>query len=173
MSAATGPAIVDAGDPASLDAVRRLFREYAREVNECACFREFERELAELPGPYAPPTGCLLLARVDGQDAGCVALRGLADGSGEMKRLFVRPEFRAMRLGRRLAECVVQRAVAAGFGALRLDTLPSMQTAIGMYRRMGFREVPAYYASPLPGVIFMELNCAAGSAHDLAGRCGG
>lgn len=137
--------------------MRRLFREYAREVDECACFHEFERELAELPARYGPPGGWLLLARVAGEDAGCVAMRAVGDGACEMKRLYVRPAYRAARLGWALAQRLVERGRAAGHRVMRLDTLPKMAAAIGMYRRMGFRECAPYYASPLPGVIFMEL----------------
>lgn len=154
------PVITDALTEADIDAVRLLFREYAREVNECACFREFERELAELPGRYAPPAGRLLLARINGAAAGCVALRPLGDGACEMKRLYVRAPHRAARLGRALADRVVREARAAGHRVMRLDTLPRMQAAIGMYRRMGFSERGPYYENPLPDVIFMELDLA-------------
>lgn len=138
--------------PGEMDAVRELFREYAAWVGSPLCFESFSRELAALPGQYAP----ILLAFDAGDLAGCVALRALAGGSGEMKRLYVRPAFQGAGLGRRLVERVVEEAKAAGYPVLRLDTLPVMQRAIALYRALGFREIPRYGDNP-PGAICFEL----------------
>jgi ribosomal protein S18 acetylase RimI-like enzyme len=151
--------IVAAASP-DLDAIRQLFREYEAEIGVDLCFQGFEEELANLPGGYAPPHGRLLLARSPGELLGCVALRPLknADGICEMKRLFVRPAFRRSGIGRDLVERIISEARSAGYRAMRLDTLASMTKAQQLYRRLGFREIPAYYPNPLPGVTYMELD---------------
>jgi ribosomal protein S18 acetylase RimI-like enzyme len=136
--------------------VRRLFEEYARELAIDLCFQGFGAECASLPGAYAPPRGRLLLAEADGHDVGCVALRPLDAATAEMKRLYVRPAWRATGLGRRLATTVITEAAALGYDRLRLDTLPSMRAAIAMYRSLGFREIDAYYVNPVPGALFLE-----------------
>jgi GNAT superfamily N-acetyltransferase len=139
--------------------VRLLFREYAGSLNFDLCFQNFEQELAGLPGPYAPPSGCLLLASVGGEPAGCVALKRLADRVGEMKRLYVRGSHRGAGLGRLLVERLLREAVRLGYLAVRLDTVPSvMGSAVALYRSLGFREVPAYCHNPVPGALFMELR---------------
>jgi ribosomal protein S18 acetylase RimI-like enzyme len=139
--------------------VRDLFREYAASLNFDLCFQNFEQELAGLPGPYAPPAGCLLLATAGGEPAGCVALKQLADGVGEMKRLYVRGNHRGAGLGRMLAEQIIREARGLGYGVIRLDTVPSvMGSAVALYRALGFREVPAYCFNPVPGALFMELR---------------
>lgn len=155
----TEPTIRRATSDADIEAVRLLFREYADSLGFDLCFQGFEQELAGLPGQYAPPTGCLLLATVESEPAGCVALKGLADGACEMKRLYVRPGHRGTGLGRRLAEEVIRQARALGYDAVRLDTIPSvMGAAVGMYRALGFREIPPYCFNPVPGALFMELR---------------
>ncbi len=136
-----------------MNAVRELFREYADWVGNAICFGSFERELAGLPGSYSP-----ILIAVDGDRlAGCVALRMLGDGIGEMKRLYVRPVFQGAGLGRTLVDRVIAKARASGCHALRLDTLPRMERAISMYRGLGFREIPPYGDNPAEAICF-ELN---------------
>jgi len=151
--------IVEATQPAQIEQVRALFREYERWVDEPCCFASFERELAELPGEYGPPAGRLLLAlEDDGAPAGCAALRALDGGACEMKRLYVRPACRGRGLGRRLAEAVVAAARAAGCRALLLDTLPKMAPAIALYGALGFLPRGPYAAAPTPGALFFELR---------------
>ncbi len=150
---------VSAGD---MDAAGTLFREYAASLGFDLSFQNFEEEVRSLPGAYASPEGCLLLARVGIVAAGCVALRRLGDGVCEMKRLYVRPEFRRHHLGRRLALAVIDRARSAGYRTMRLDTIASMEAARGLYRSMGFREIPAYRFNPVRGAMYMELDLRPG-----------
>lgn len=156
MEPATTSVIRPVASPDDIVIVRALFQEYARELAVDLCFQGFAAECASLPGAYAPPRGRLLLAEVDGHDVGCVALRPLDPSTAEMKRLYVRPAWRATGLGRRLATTVIAEASALGYLRLRLDTLPSMRAAIGMYRALGFREIDPYYANPVPGALFLE-----------------
>jgi putative acetyltransferase len=150
--------IVRANRPEQIEQARALFREYQTWVDAPCCFAGFERELAELPGEYAAPAGCLLLAYEDGTAAGCAALRPAAGANGEMKRLYVRPAYRGRGLGRRLAEAVVGAARAAGCRALLLDTLPKMAAAIALYGELGFVPRGPYAPAPTPGALFFELR---------------
>ena len=150
--------IVSARSAAEIENARLLFREYSELVAEALCFQGFEQELAALPGDYAPPGGALLLARAAAGAAGCVALRRLDERRCEMKRLYVRSEFRGTGLGRRLTESIVASAKDAGYRSLLLDTLPKLTAAIAMYRGMGFRDAEPYLPSPTPGAVCFELS---------------
>jgi GNAT superfamily N-acetyltransferase len=149
--------ILPADTPEDIASARALFREYAASLAVDLCFQGFESELEELPGLYAPPDGRLLIALERGDPAGCVAVRRLEDSVCEMKRLYVRPAFRGRALGKMLAEHVIREASRVGYTIMRLDTLPSMRAAIRLYERLGFVRCPAYYRTPLPNTVFMEL----------------
>ena len=142
-AASRGPVITidPAEGPDDMAEIRTLFLEYADFLDFSLCFQDFEQELADLPGFYAPPAGRLWLARVDGAVAGCVGLRPYGDGKCEMKRLYLRPPARGLGLGRRLAELTVTVAEEIGYPIMRLDTVPKLATAIALYRDMGFVEV--------------------------------
>ena len=150
--------IVPAVTVEQFEQVCSLFREYAESMGACECFEGFAREVAELPGRYSGPTGQLLLAEVDFRPAGCVALRRLEEGIGEMKRLYVRPVYRRRKLGIRLAEAIVDEARRLQYRSVRLDTLPSMGAALALYQSLGFCPVPRYNATPGDGVIHLELK---------------
>lgn len=148
---------------ADLAATVALFRAYAASLDVDLAYQDFAAELASLPGKYASPSGTLLLARhPDGRPAGCVALRPLeASGCCEIKRLYVAPGARGGGLGRHLVDAVVAEARHIGYHEIRLDTLPSMTDAIALYRGCGFEPMPAYYATPIAGTIFLRLRIAA------------
>ena len=151
--------IVQASTPAQIEQVRELFLEYANSLGFSLCFQSFDQELAGLPGDYAPPEGRLLLAEYEGKLAGCVALHKIDDEVCEMKRLYLRPAFRGKGLGRALAEEILRQARAIGYQRLRLDTVePVMKDAVGMYRRLGFREIAPYRENPMPGTLYMEMD---------------
>lgn len=148
---------IDPARDSDLAAVRALFAEYAASLGFSLAYQDFEAELASLPGAYAPPTGGLLVARDDDRVVGTVALRRLDGERCEMKRLYVRAEMRALRLGRALATAIVEHARSLGYRAIRLDTIATMTTAIALYRSMGFVEIQAYYPTAPPGTVFLEL----------------
>lgn len=150
--------IVHASTPVQLRDVRALFLEYATSLGFDLCFQDFDHEVASLPGAYAPPRGLLLLAEVEGQTAGCVALRPLDTLSCEMKRLYVRPACRGRGLGRLLCEALVSEAQDLGYSSMKLDTLPQMTEAIELYRSLGFLPAEPYRYNPLSGAMFMELT---------------
>jgi len=143
-----------------LPLVRELFGEYAASLGVDLSFQDFEHELATLPGRYAPPGGCILIAYVDDAPAGCIAMRPLDDERCEMKRLWVRSAFRGLGLGEQLSRALIRRARALGYKGMRLDTLAPMRSAQRLYSALGFREIPAYYPNPLPGTVYMERELA-------------
>jgi putative acetyltransferase len=149
--------IIQAESPEQIEETRRLFREYEAWLGVDLCFQSFEAELADLPGKYAPPKGRLFLAFVDEKIAGCIALRKLDEETCEMKRLFVREDFRKLGLGRKLIEKIIAEAKYIGFKRMRLDTLPDkMPKAVELYRSYGFQEIAPYYENPHQETLFME-----------------
>lgn len=136
---------------------RTLFQEYAASIGVDLCFQGFDQELATLPGDYAAPAGRLLLAYEDDALAGCVALRPLETVICEMKRLYVRPAFRGAGVGCLLVQRIIEEGRRAGYQRMRLDSLPSMEAAIGLYRQLGFSDIPPYRANPVESAVFLEL----------------
>jgi GNAT superfamily N-acetyltransferase len=150
---------VQAESPPHVARARELFQEYAQSLGVNLCFQNFEQELAGLPGHYAPPDGRLLLAEYEGQLAGCVALHKWEAGICEMKRLYLRPSFRGKGLGRVIADKIIAEARSIGYQRMRLDTIePLMKDAVGMYRKLGFREIAPYRPNPIVGAMCMELQ---------------
>jgi GNAT superfamily N-acetyltransferase len=152
--------IVNVVTPEHLALVRALFEEYWTSFGFTPCFQNFSGELAALPGDYVPPAGRLALAMVDGQPAGCAALRRFDSDRCEFKRLFVRPQFRGLGLGRQLLAWVIAEAKAAGYRQLVCDTMPVMADALAMYERAGFERTAPYSGHPTPGAIFLRLVLA-------------
>jgi ribosomal protein S18 acetylase RimI-like enzyme len=151
--------IVQGETSGQIEEVRLLFREYEAWLGVDLCFQSFEEELENLPGKYAKPSGRLFLALSAEKIAGCIALRKIGDATCEMKRLFVRPDFRGLRLGKMLIEKVIAEAKAIGYRRMRLDTLPDkMPEAVELYQFNGFREIPPYYENPHQETLFMELD---------------
>ncbi len=163
--------LVDAVTAAQIEECRKLFHEYEQHLGVDLRFQDFEQEVEDLPGAYAPPDGALILAvtatggevcneTTNTETAGCVALRRLAPGICEMKRLFVRPRFRGTGIGRQLARLIIEKARSMGYGKMRLDTLDFLTGAISLYRSLGFRQIEPYYDNPLSGVLYWELGLA-------------
>ena len=142
--------------------IRGLFTEYQQWLGVDLCFQGFDAEMLDLPGKYAEPMGCLLLARDGEAVAGGVGLWPLDDDVCEMKRLYVRPPWLGRGLGRRLAVAIVDEARDRGYRCMRLDTLPHLTAALGLYRSLGFADTEPYYDNPLDGVSYLELDLAAG-----------
>ena len=145
-----------------LAVLREIFLEYARGLEVDLCFQDFDKELASVPGDYAPRRGDLLMALVDGKLAGCCALRPLdaADypNAAEMKRLYVRPAFRTLGLGRELAEAMLAIARQGGYSSVLLDTLDDMEAARALYEDLGFKDIPPYYHNPIPGAHYLKAQ---------------
>lgn len=148
--------------PEEIETVRDIFREYADGLGVDLCFQRFDRELAELPGEYAAPRGALFIAKVDGKLAGCCALRAIDNAdylnAAEMKRLYVRPAFRGLGLGRQLAEAAMDAARQGGYASVLLDTLNDMESARALYTDLGFHEIPPYYHNPVPGAHYLKAD---------------
>ncbi len=138
--------------------IKELFLEYAAYLNSDLSFQNFQQELDSLPGAYSEPTGCLLLAKENRNAGGCVALRCITSEICEMKRLYVRPEYRGQGVGILLSNNIIAEARSLGYQKMRLDTLDSLKEAVQLYRRLGFYEIEPYRFNPLPGAIYMELN---------------
>ncbi len=153
--------LLEPDSAASIERVRELMREYAQALGIDLRFQNFDAELDALPGDYAPPRGLLLVALVGDEVAGCGAFRPLPDvgyvDACEMKRLYVRPAYRRFGLGRILARALIDRAVAAGYATMLLDTLEQMDAARGLYRALGFEEVAPYYCNPIAGAHYLKL----------------
>ncbi len=151
--------LAQAESPAQIAQARELFLEYAQSLGFSLCFQNFDKELAGLPGDYAPPEGRLLLAEYEDQLAGCVALHKLDSRVCEMKRLYLRPQFRGKGLGRALAERIIVDARQIGYQRMRLDTVePVMKDAVAMYRKLGFKEIAPYRTNPIAGAMYMQLE---------------
>ncbi len=154
--------LAPAQQPDDLDLIRGIFREYAGTLNVDLAFQDFEAELGGLPGEYAEPRGALVLARVDGEVAGCCALRPAdsADypNAAEMKRLYVRKPFRGFGLGRLLTEHILDQARLAGYSTVLLDTLDDMEAARALYEDLGFTEIPPYYHNPYAGAHYLKVE---------------
>jgi putative acetyltransferase len=152
-------ALAQAESPLQITQARELFLEYAQSLGFSLCFQNFDKELAELPGDYAPPEGRLLLAEYENQLTACVALHKLEPGICEMKRLYLRPTFRGKGIGRALAERIIAEARQIGYQRMRLDTVePVMKDAVAMYRKLGFKEIAPYRPNPIAGAMYMELE---------------
>jgi len=151
--------IIQAETPAQIEDIRRLFREYEAWLDVDLCFQSFEEELKNLPGKYASPTGRLFLAFADEKIAGCIALRKIDDETCEMKRLFVREDFRGSGVGKKLIEKLIAEAQEIGYKQLLLDTLPDkMPKAVALYRIYGFRKIAPYYDNPHKETLFMKKS---------------
>jgi putative acetyltransferase len=150
--------IIEANTADFVAKAKELFQEYAGSLGFDLCFQNFDQELDDFPGQYSPPMGCLFLALSENQPIGCVGLRSFEKGVCEMKRLYVRPDFRGRKAGRLLAEAAIKAGKAIGYEIMRLDTLPSMVGANILYKSLGFREIEPYRHNPMKGAIYMELN---------------
>ncbi|CAL1519202.1 GNAT family N-acetyltransferase [Chitinophaga sp. MM2321] len=149
---------ITADDTQSLEQVKLLFREYANWLNVDLSFQQFEEEMSNLPGPYAAPTGALFLAKVDGQVAGCVAVRSFDNSTAEMKRLFVKDTFKGRGVGKALASEAIRESKKMGYKRILLDTLAHMRPAIELYTSLGFQPIAAYYDNPISSAVYLSLN---------------
>jgi ribosomal protein S18 acetylase RimI-like enzyme len=162
VNTADNPVVITASTETHLDAIRFLFKEYAQSIGIDLCFQAFDEELLHLPGDYESPRGALVIAMVDDQLAGCCALRPLDavdyTNACEMKRLYVRPAFRGLGIGRLLAEDILERAKIADYGCILLDTLDDMESARALYEELGFEEIPPYYFNPIAGAHYLKAS---------------
>lgn len=154
--------IVTADSAPYIRAVDALFREYAESLDFDLDFQNFQSEISRLPGDYAAPEGCLLLALADHAPIGCIALRKWSRNICEMKRLYVKGKFRGYGVGRSLAETLIEKAGRLGYRRMRLDTVPAMRAARALYQSLGFKEIDAYRFNPIEGARYMELDLAEG-----------
>ena len=154
--------LISPGTPAEFQATRQIFQEYAQQLGVDLCFQNFDAELETLPGDYAAPRGALLLAMIDGELAGCCAMRPLDSvnypNACEMKRLYVRSSHRRFGLGRQLAEAVIDAARISGYSHMLLDTLTEMESARALYQDLKFEEIPPYYHNPLAGAHYLKVD---------------
>jgi len=141
-----------------MDMVRALFEEYAASLDFDLCFQDFEDELAKLPGTYGPPEGCLFVAFQGDKSVGCIGLRKLEHDVCEMKRLFVKPDYRGQGIGKALAEAAICEARKLGYRSMRLDTMPSMKEAIALYESLGFERIDPYRYNPSQHAVMMQLT---------------
>lgn len=151
------PKITQAESKKDIEHIRELFNEYADSLGFDLSFQNFDKDFINLPGEYAPPDGRLLLATYHTRIAGCVALRKLSESVCEMKRLYVRPEFRRKGIGKGLAVAIIREARKIGYSRMRLDAIASFKEAVALYRSLGFQEIEPYYHNPIEGAIFIEL----------------
>lgn len=150
--------ITEANTKEFVEIAKELIREYAQSLEFDLKFQDFDKEMENFPGQYAPPMGCLFIAMDENQPIGCVALRDLGQGICEMKRLYVKPFFRGQKVGKLLAEIVIKAAKDMGYDYMRLDTVPSMKQANTLYNALGFKQIVSYQLNPIEGATFFELN---------------
>jgi ribosomal protein S18 acetylase RimI-like enzyme len=150
--------IADAIAEGFVDEVKALVMEYAESLDFKLCFQRFDKEMNTFPDEYAPPAGCLLVGLVDNEPVGCVGIRKLDDEACEMKRLYVKPEYRGLRVGRALVDMTIEHAAAVGYKKMRLDVIENMIAAVGLYRSLGFKPSDPYRHNPIKGALFMELD---------------
>jgi len=150
--------IVEANTKELIEQAKELIREYAQSLEFDLAFQDFNKEMEDFPGQYASPKGCLYIVLDENQPIGCVALRDLGQGICEMKRLYVKPNFRGQKVGKLLAEIVIKAAKDMGYDFMRLDTIPSMKQANMLYNALGFKQIAPYRFNPIEGATFFELN---------------
>lgn len=146
--------ITQAGE--ELEIAKQLFADYQLELDENLCFQDFEKELENPLHKYGEPKGALIVAKLANEYVGCIALQDIQDGSCEMKRLYVKPNYRSYKIGHALVAAILDRAKALGYTTMKLDTLDRLVPALQLYKKFGFIETTAYYENPLPTVVYME-----------------
>lgn len=150
--------IIEANNKETLILVKNLFIDYSKELNVSLCFQNFDNEVSNLPGIYSRPNGCIFLAFYNGEAAGCVALKKLEEDVCEMKRLYVKPDFRKFGIGKLLIDRIIQESRIIGYSTMKLDTLARLKPAIKLYNSYGFNKIVPYYENPLDNVVYMELD---------------